>query len=361
MLGQIADHSRIVNPTPSDAFVKQRRAAVEKLVADGSVSVENLEAFVEFAVFGVPSTRGKRHTAATDALVAAIQDSQPSFAADVDANHLDLRLVAGVMIGERLRSEPSDEWNVYIASLVISALLLQPMPKEIYVARLIEDLVKAAKASLAVTSKRLRERRPWPTKEMLDAAGPEASAPAKNGKSALDTFFEVVASNAKADREELDVLWWAFGGRSARTGERFESMADSERALIAATELSDRMLMPPISTAEHLLGSLVTEDTQLSLAELLRHVRKETLLEFVTKKAGVQTVLESQPSLMPLTWLATRLIASELSSGWEAEFEKRTKLKTDTPVSLGNWARQLFAESVAQRLALPLLSEDTDG
>ena len=67
MLDRIADHSRIVNPTPSDAYVQQRRAAVVKRLGDDDMSVEALEALVEFAAFGIPSSRNDSHTAAANA------------------------------------------------------------------------------------------------------------------------------------------------------------------------------------------------------------------------------------------------------------------------------------------------------
>lgn len=357
MLGQIADHSRIVNPTPTDGFVQQRRAAVEKLISEESITVEVLESFVEFAVFGVPNTRSKRHETATNALIAAIQDAQPSFAADVDANQLDLRLVSSVVIGERLRAEPTDDWNVYLASLIISALLLQPLPQQLYIARLLQDLVGLAKVSLGDTSKQQRERQPWPKKAQVEITGADIPALARSAKTAFEVLLNAVASNANADREELDVLWWVFGRRSARTGETFESMAEGERALVAAIELSDRMLMPPIPTAQQLLGSLVSDDTRISLAQLVEQASKDTLTELTKKKAGVATVLDSNPALLPLTSLATRLLASDLSPGWQPEFKKKTKLKANAPVALGDWARQAFAECVAQRLALPLLPE----
>src|SRR5207249_2418838 len=140
------------------------------------------------------------------ALIAALQESQPSFAGDVDANQLDLRLVSSVVIGERLRIKPTESVNVYIASLVVSALLLQPLPQELYVARLLEDLVKLAKASLDDASKQLRDRRPWPTKAQVEIAGADVAAVAKSAKSAFEALFDVVTSNANADREELEVL-----------------------------------------------------------------------------------------------------------------------------------------------------------
>jgi hypothetical protein len=359
MLGQIADHSRIVNPTPSDDYVRQRREAAEKLVNDESLPVETLETFVEFAVFGVPSSRGEQQEFATESLITAIREFQPSFAGDVDANQLELRLVAAIVIGERVRSEPSDPINVYLASLLIGALLLQPLPAEVYIARLIEDLVEVAKASLRKASNAVRARRPWPNKSSVDITGDDHTAVALSAKKAFDVLLGAITSNAAADREELDVLWWVFGGRSARTGERFQSMTDGERVFNAAIELSDRMLMPPISTAQQLLSSLVSDQSQVSLTNLVGQVTKETLIALVEKKKGVETVLESQPCILPLSWLATRLLASDFSPGWQHEFEKKTKLKADTPAVPGDWARQVFAESVAQRLALPLLADES--
>lgn len=355
MLAQIADHCRIVSPTPTDAYVKQRREAAENLISDQSLAIDLLEAFVEFAVFGVPSTRDDRHKAATTKLIDAIREVQPSFASDVDANLVDLRLVASVVVGERLQASPSGEVETYMASLIISALLLPPMPQELYLARLLKELVELARASLDHASRQLRERRPWPNKAEVEIAGADAAAIAKSAKSAFDALLEAVTINAKADREELEVLWWVFGGRSARTGDRFESMAEGERAFRAAIELSDMMLMPPIPTAQYLLGSLVPGEVQLSLAKVVEQLRKETLSELASKKDAIGTVLKSHSALLPLSWLSGRLLESDFSPGWQPEFERKTKLKADTPAALGDWARQALAECVAQRLAMPLL------
>jgi GTPase-associated system helical domain len=360
MLDRIADHSRIVNPSPSDAYVQQRRAAAESLLVDDALPFEAFEVFVEFAVFGVPVARNDRHISAADALIAAIQIVQPSFAADVDGNQLDLRLLAALMVGERLESDPTDVGNQYLASLLLSGLLLQPMPQELYLARLIEELVRLAKTSLHTSSQDIRNRRPWPTKSQLAVTGADVATLSKSASDAIDALLEAVAANSSADREELEVLWWVFGGRSARTGERFDSLSDGERALVAPIELCDRMLMPPIPHAINFLGSIVNEDPQLSLEKLVGHLRKETLTELVKNKQGVQSVLDSSPSLLPLTWLATRLLASDSSPGWQPEFEKKTKLRADTPAALGAWARQVFAESISQRLALPLLSTNSE-
>ena len=360
MLGQIADHSRIVNPTPTDGFVKQRHDVAEKLIGDDSISIEVLEAFVEFAVFGLPKIRDTRHEAATNLLIAAIQESQPSFAADVDANQLDLRLVSSVVIGERLRIKSTDSVNVYLASLVTSALLLQPFPQEHYVARLLQDLLKLSKASLSDASKQLRERRPWSSKANVEITGTDVASISKSVKSAFDGLIKTMTVNSNADREELDVLWWVFGGRSARTGEKFDSMTDGERAFTASFELSNLMLMPPIPTAQHLLASLVPDESKLPLAKLIEQLQKETLTELVKNNAAVESVLESNPSLLPLSWLVARLLASDLSPGWQPEFEKKTKLKADTLATIGDWARQMFAECVAQRLAKPLLPEESE-
>jgi hypothetical protein len=356
MLGQIADHSRIVSPTPTDGYVKQRREAAEKLVADDALSIEILEALVEFAVFGVPSKRGERQVGAANALIMTIQEFQPSFAADVDANQLDLRLVAAVVVGERLRSDPTGAINVYLASLIISALLLQPLPQETYVARLVQELVKVAKAALDESSEKLRERRPWPKKKDIEITGGDHNLVAKSAKTAFESLLDAVASNAKADREELDVLWWVFGGRSARTEVRFDSMPDGERAFLAAIELSERMLMPPIPTAQHLLGSLIANETQLTISKLVEQLQKGTLAALVQDKRGVESVLDAHAALLPLSWLATRLLESDLSPGWQHEFEKKTKLRADAPATLGDWGRQVFAECVAHRLGIPLLN-----
>lgn len=227
-------------------------------------------------------------------------------------------------------------------------------------ARLVHDLVTLARTSLDDAGIALRGRRPWPNKSRLDISGSDVAAVAKSAKSALDILIEAVTINAKADHEELDVLWWLYGARSVRTGERFESMALGDRALSAAIELSDRMLMPPIVTAEHLLGSLVSDQTELSLTELVGQTTTGTLGALIEKKGGVDGVVEHHASLLPLSWLAARLVASDSSPGWQQEFERKTKLTANTSVTLGGWARQGFAECVTQRLALLLVPNQAE-
>lgn len=354
MLAHLANHCRMVNISPTDEFVQQRRQVVKNLVDDEAISLETLEAFVAFAVLGLSTTKDPRHGAAATALVDAIQECQPSFAADVEANQLDLRLVASVVVGERIRTRPAEPVSVYLASLVNAALLLQPLPQELYVAQLVQELVASAAEALSYASKQLRERAPWPNMSQLEVSGAEVQTLAKSTNSALASLLNALTTNASADREELEVLWWVFGARSARTGERFDSMTDGERAFASATELSARMLMPPIPTSQHLLTSLVPQDTPLSLLHVIQQLRKETLDSFAMDRAAVQGVLESHASLLPLTWLASRLLDSDLSPGWQPEFEKRTKLRADVPIAIGDWARQAFAERVAVRLAVSL-------
>lgn len=290
-------------------------------------------------------------------MVAAVQAHQPSFPGDIDANQLDLRLLATVVLGERLRVDPENLESQYLAALVRSATHLHPLPAEVHLSKLVNDLITVADQSLSRASKALRKRKDWPN---LSIEGADVAALAESTNASLGELVRILASNMEADREEVEVLWWVFGARCSRTGDRFDAMPDGERALVAATELSERMLMPPIATSAHLLASLVPEAPSLSAAQLVPQLSKGALSAFLRRRKSASSVLNAHAALLPTTWLSARLIDSELSPGWEAEFEKKTHIRSDRALPLATWSRQFFAECVAQELGHAQGAEDVE-
>jgi len=341
MLAGLATHARIVSAVPTDAFVEQRKAAITELLAQ-DLAQDTLVAFAEFATFGISQPLSKTHAWATQVLYKAIHAHQASFVNDVEATQMDLRLVAAVSLGELLSSQPTNAKSLHLAALLRATARLRAQPPEVHLAKLVAQLLELADRTLMLGAQKLRVRRALP---IANVAGTDAEAVGAD----MNNLVRVLKENLLADREELNVLWWVFGARS-RTGKRFDTLPLGERVLVTATELCERMLMPPIRTASHLLRAVVAELTAISTAQLAVQVSKESLEAFLGDHRDGALLPDAHPTLLPLTWLCTRLLASDLSPGWEPEFEKRTKLDPRATFSADTWALQLMDELVARKL-----------
>jgi hypothetical protein len=354
MLTRLPAHARIVSPTPTDAYIEQRRLAISELVGE-DLALETLIAFVEFSSFGLPQSLSKAQQSAVKSLYGAIQAHQPSFVDDVEATRMDLRLVATIALGELVATEPAGAISMHLAALLRSGTRLHPRPAEVHLSKLVDDLLRIANNVLASGASVLRSRGEIPTAHVK---GSDAVSVGASATQQMNNLVQSLQNTLRADREELDVLWWAFGARSSRTGRRFDTLPVGERALTAATELCARMLMPPVASTPHLLGAVVADATEISCTQLVEQLSRESLEAFVEKQEIGATVLDSHATLLPVTWLCTRLLASDLSSGWQPEFLKKTKLDPSTTFPADTWALQFMDELVARRLSADLDKEE---
>lgn len=332
MLTRLAEHARIVSAVPNDTFITQRTAAVKDLV-QRTLAGEVLAAFAEIALFGFPHVLSKAHSQAAQQMYEAIHAHQPSFVNDMEAMQMDLRLVASVALGELLSSNGADPVLLYVAALLQSAMALVPAPGEVHLAKLVNNLMAVGEQALLKQCEAVRVRPSLDASAVSDAD--------------VQTQLDALINNLRADREELDVLWWVFGGRSARTGARFDSLPDGERAITAATELSDRMLMPPIKTASYMLTSTVPDGEELTIIQLVGQLSKQSLEAYMSDR---EQEWAPNPALLPITWLSDRLLQSDLSPGWEHEFGKKARLAATARFPASRWASQLFVERVARKL-----------
>jgi hypothetical protein len=82
------------------------------------------------------------------------------------------------------------------------------------------------------------------------------------------------------------------------------------------------------------------------LTNLIAQASLKALSLLEPSNLKVKSLVRQRPSLLPLTWLAGRLIESDRSP-WEAEFEKMTQLAPASEHPTSVWAEQFLAERVA--------------
>jgi len=342
MLSRLSDYYRIVNPNPPDSLITQRRDAIVDFLPRLTES-ETRWGCIDIAAFDLrPSLTGMQATT-IDYLVAAIKSKQPSFTSDVVANALDLRVCAGVALGEYIATKSAKD----AAALVISAIGTRPLPEERHLADFTSALLTVARQALEAGALEARTR---PALEIVDVAGTDPGTIAKNLNSTLSAFNLAVNQNLQADREELQILWWIFGGQTTTLSKPFQSIDLGQRALAAGIELAELVLLPPGPNSAQFIFSVLQEDRGLKLSQIVSSCGTD-LLQPLSKKAKVsEALLRDCPALLPLTWLGGRLIDSGMAPGWEMEFERKTHISPNVERMAALWASQVFNECVAARL-----------
>jgi hypothetical protein len=348
MLTRLSDFYRIVNPTPADGIITQRREAITAFL-EQLAKPEIRNACIEIAAFGFGATPSPSHTVAAQLLIAAIQVPQPSFSSDIATNALDLRVCAGVALGEYLNFDSSELDDEDAAALVISALATRPLPQERYLAEFVSALIAVARQSLERAGLARRERPDLTIPEVQGASGPEIL---KSVNSALGTLRAAVDRNLQANREELQILWWVFGEHSSTIDKPFRELDLAQRTMAAGSELAELALLPPVPRATQFLLSVLREDRPLTLRQLIQSCGADILRLIVERTKEIDAVLKAHPALLPLMWLCDRRIDSGFSPGWEIEFEQKTHISPDDERVASIWAAQIFNECVAARFLL---------
>lgn len=346
MLNHLSDFYRIVHPEPSDGFVTQRKEGVglfiEKL-SDREIRC----ASVDIAVFGLPTDPNVRHSNAAGAIVASIQQSQPSFPSDIAANPMDLRILAGIALGEYV----SKSDDIGTASIISSALATRPLPNERYLAAFSSALLGTAQECLRKAANKLRQR---PELSVEAVQGADFPTLTKSINNVLDRLRKDADQNLRVDREELDILWYVFGANSTTLAKSLRDLEVSQRCFASALELAQLVIIPPAAGSVQFLEAAINEQLQLTLRKLIEPCPVALLRMMNEGDSILSDLLGYHPALLPITWLSKRRLDSGLAAGWEPEFQVKTRLSPDDVRDASIWAEQIFNERVATRL----LAED---
>lgn len=347
MLDRLSDFYRIVSPEPADQTITQRRASITDL--QKALSDPKLQAgCAELAAFGLGANPNGSQSAVAEQLVKAIQARHPAFPSELSAHPLDLRVCAGVALGEYIKKNEATS----ASALVVTALATRQPPEERHLATFLSALLSTARGKLETRARQSRQRPSLPKSAIVEA---EPAAFAKTVSDAFEALRTSLEANLKADREELQVLWWVFGGASEILDQNYRLLEPPTRVLASALELSQLVVVPALSSCEHFLLKIIQDDASLGLQALVEDCPAE-ILERFEQADPVDHVLKHHPALLPMTWLFTRQADSEMAPGWETEFERKTHLARNETRLASRWAAQLFNERIAARV----LTEEDD-
>lgn len=339
MLPELPDIYLIVSAQPEDSLVKQRAGAITTTATDEFISHHLLD-LVELVFLGVQA----QPSAGTAELIKRIQGPQPSFPSDPRTREVDLRVTAGASLLTYLKEPPDNEGALceVTAALLQAASGLRKTATEGKYGSLLDLLRNAAKMFLDARGAEVRERVPVPA---ASVKGSDVNSLAASAATAVRALGDVLEANMRIDREELQVLWWVFGKHSRSLGNPYCEASVGSACIASAVDLKSLMLTPPIPASSDFFRTVLDDRPSLTLGQLIADASVE-MLKLLKTEDLVTVLVQSHPSVTPLTWLAGRLIESE-KSPWETEFEKRTRVSANDSQAAWFWASHLLAEQVA--------------
>lgn len=361
MLNRAFEWYRMVNVQPAQGVLDNRVASVKDLIKAIS-SAKSWEVPLAWTA-GVASgfdVNFRHDSPAVVQLVAAIKAHDTAFPEDLTENALELRACAALALGEIVAAQGKDHPShsaIGLAAALRSGINARPLPRARYLKQMLEELDGAAARTLQAGAETRRDIpvTASPFSGFKDAE-PPADLPAawKSLLPALKKSYKQLTQQAAIDREELNVLWWLFGGASSTVGQRFSGMDLGAAALCTGAELANLSLLPPSpNTAAILQRALEADRAPAALKEMkvegLAGAWTDAHLACLIPDEDAEQLAKTNPTLFPLCWLAARLRESQHARGWSAAFEQATAVPRSFSRTPIEWGSQVLRERIACR------------
>jgi hypothetical protein len=361
MLKRTFEWLRVVEPRPDNQLVEGRSKAVAELLAqlDQARDDRLLGSFLAGAIAGFEG-RFEPDSHAVAVLVASIRKFQAAFPSDLTENALDLRVSSLLAIGELFARAPkkgTQADRTLAAALVLSGSGIRPEVEGRHLRQVLAEVLSEGDRVIQEAAVKARARQDLDLSEFDEVTATGDTVAFWNElRPILSGFFEVVEERAKADREELEVLWWFYRAFSESFQKSIASLDPFAAALASGVEVGGRVLLPPHSGLIEMVaeasvrGRKKNETAAKALATVAAAWGEAERRILVPTERAVRDFVLEFPTLLPISWLCVRLVDSGGTPGWEREFESKTGIPADLDLAPSLLAKQAFSERVAQRL-----------
>lgn len=362
MLSNTFEWERLIHPKPTDEMVTRRKAIVASILTsfDSEQDVDEVFRLVSTALTGLSPA------IATDVEYGCVlrdvtKKHHEAFPSLLNENALDLQVTACLVVGELLtRKHTEQTWMTpqsAVASLCVSASSLSPSTSGLHL-KFVQDALLAASREQLARATTIVRKRPQYDSEQFNELTPSGDAAAFWGvlKPVLASAFDALNRSSAIDREELEVLWWLYNSKSLIFDQSLSEMSAFDIALAAPLELVDRALCPPPKSLNSIVLGHVARSSSKPTAggKALKAVVKawpvEITKSLLPKDEEEKKLVSAWPKVLPLTWIAGKVVDSGVITGWEQEFASRTGLNANLKITPDGLANQVFAERTAQRL-----------
>ena len=370
MLEKLGEWYRIVTPEPKHEVLEKRKVSIGTIVSTLSRKRKEL---IPGAVSGLVY-RFEVGMNAASTIVDETRKQDLVFPADVKETDVELKVMAAVALGEMMRNHRAKLPRRLAATCLVSAL---GIPRDIHsetshLTEMLEDIRTLAIEVLQGEAEKIRKISPASSTdinarfaEMQEQADIDPNQALQIGETVavlkqlladFDSRSKALEHTQRVDREELEMLWWSYTGWSKTTREPFAHMSIGAAAFHAGRELANICIVPPLPNTQYLLEDIVSRGRESASHELpLERVMSEWSESIVPDGGqddpGISGELAKMyPAVLPISWIAQRMIESRMSAGWTDEFETVTGIKKDITLSPAQWAGQVLWEHIVQKV-----------
>ncbi len=347
---------RIARASPDDEYVEQRIRAA-KTVANTAALDDSPSAIVGLAALAVggAGARSRPRQQLEETVVAALQEESPSYTVN-SRNHGNEMQCVGILAAIHLLAdeadevvdeadEPIDPPPLLALALLASLNSRNPPSAKRRLASALEDLHRRAAEELDRQAAALRKRLDVADFTALKIAeGESPDAYIHRVAVRWNRTLDVINKNHRADREEVDVLWWMYRHASP-TG----ALTPTDIARVAH-QVHQRLLQPPSSEIVDIIQEGLAKFRKMfTLKQLCSGWKNQPPKDLIAAALGGPA--RDNPFGLPLLWILDRLGAEESKNTILGELQGATGLPETTSFSGGHWAGQLIFELAAARAA----------
>jgi hypothetical protein len=147
-----------------------------------------------------------------------------------------------------------------------------------------------------------------------------------------------LAKNAKLDREEINILWWALNDWSVLAGARFSSLTPAAHVVLAPLELASLMTVPAGEAHRDLAFRNLTKPTaEVGLKDIAN--LDNLKVQVANALAAAETLVVSHPRVFPVV----RALLAGTSEDAEAAWNE-LGLDAEVKKPAAHWAAVLMRE-----------------
>ena len=340
------------NPEPSEELLERRWSGVESLCKDPTS--QHILDLVLVAFGQQPPSNGFQET-----LDDTFTEHDKAYTARRTST--ETAILAGASLAHSMSD--MDSWEGIHAALSIACYSLGGK-------RLSHHcpwLPSFAQSALSSKSEQLRSSRSElspPTKyKLFSKKEIEEFKTADNWKDSIDKLFDntnaVLSSLGKiaehlhaAQRqtahqqrlyeEELDILWWIFGGASRSLHDQFSAIDPKVLSIIAGHELASFVqVLPGPYAAQAFITAVLTREHAVKQCQVKTAINKLT-----SAQKGLIASEPTPPQLLAFCPIHTAIFKSMESTEWSEPFERATGLSASLQVHLATMAEQTYLEGL---------------
>ena len=295
-MADLAKYIRIYDPAPSDDLVAKREQAVIS-----SVTALRKMSLVPVLIALADATAKSFVDAATpnplgEIVANAIKAKSPSFMRD--ERELEVSVLSGVAVIEFLNGTETENTNTIkdiIGAALWSALAFQNPMADSRHEELRQELREISQSRSLSRAEAARKR--LAPKDVPDFAEGDAAQLAKS-VAAVRYALTTLENNALLDREEIDILWWANGGRSPTLERPYQELDPAASGLVRGVELGILSRRMPSRSMRSLALKNVPQTPEMTLAELIAASRD--VVEPLAAKIPAAGLVHAHPAVFPL-------------------------------------------------------------